>query len=535
MIQDSPIVGYLPKEEFSASQISLARGCLAAWGFRKLWGLQAPATRAQAFGEEVHRELQKYAFKQPMAFEHEAAQRALTMVQWLPDVEAAAFMQADGYRAPNEPETLRRSIHLNTRLLVPELEPVRFVGYSDLILGYENLPRWNWYLTDYKTGSTFNYMHTPASLRADVQGNLYSFDVMQNARVDRISGRWIYALSKGARESRFVDWTFIRNDVENFTREIIQEADLLRQIIRLKISPHDLPKNTDFCSSFGGCPYHRSAGGPCAAQIDISKIIFDTGENKNMSDVAELKNRLTQMAAAQQNGQFGLQPQPQPQNAYQPPPPNPIPPLQQAQPQSSQQPPQQYQQPQYPQYPQQGQPQQLPQSYPQQQPQPQQYQQPQYPNPVLSPEAAQAYAPPAPLPMPAPLPQMPPPTGNFTPGVAQSLNTLEALARQAVEAGEQEQSSIGLDAPNGTPKRGRGRPAGSVSKKRSEPAAVTSPSLGYDHTAEKTSYFFERNCEKREFIKAIMLQQLQVNPGANPDQIIAWATSIFEKIEAATR
>ncbi len=486
---------HIPKEEFSPTQLQIASQCPAKWGFQYLWGLKPDPTPAQRFGLAIHDEIRKFVFGIPMS-DTEAARRALTAVRWLPDLTDATYVQAEGFIKSTE--TSPRSIQIKSQNLVPEIEPIKIVGYQDLVTRFPNtnssIETPEWYVFDYKSSTSFKYMHTEDTLKFDIQGNSYAQDIFEkDPHIETVHGRWIYILSKGVYDSRPVDHVFTRTETNSFVKKCINNADTLRKVIRLKLSPLDLPTNINHCSHYGGCPYHVSKNGPCKVTNDFSSFLNPPTGDALMTDLKakldEYMRRNQQSNGAANGAATHLSNGNTPVQAPQVP-------IQQA-----------------PQNLFVGQPASNPQTgvqYPNQSPFQQQISNlpPGYHNPVNSPEANQAFINPQPPPMPAPLPQtpMPAPAKSELNSVLQSFQTPNEIDAEA------------------EPKRGRGRPPGSKAK------AKEAPPVALIEDSQKS------NIEKREFLQAVYLKCLDMM-GLNAfdaDLISAIGNDLWSRIEKAT-
>lgn len=136
-----------------------------------------------------------------------------------------------------------------------------------------------YHLYDYKTTLSFEYAKTAEQLRdEDEQAAIYSLAVMQKHGLDSLECTWIYMRTEGAPASIAVHFTMARAHAEARCLVLARRAAELEAITAEYLSAprgflgeakrlaviNALPTNESACSNYGGCVYHKKAGGPCA-------------------------------------------------------------------------------------------------------------------------------------------------------------------------------------------------------------------------------------------------------------------------------
>ncbi len=273
---------YEPREHASASSIDLRNRCHRAWGYRYLEGRNlpeltwapdmsgTPKQKSLALGKAVHAVLEEYYRGGSPNWGPRPGQIALAARQWLPAREDCDEVWPE------------RAITLDTTKYNASIAKLEFQGYEDLVVRQGR----NYFLFDYKSTKDFKWMKTPAEILADEQGCVYPLDIMDWAGTGCIPGRWVYTKTEGRPEARKVDVVFDRIPVEKQFRDlIIQAADLryeVREYKKGQLKVLDLKPNPQECDSYGGCPYHKTRGGPCDgygfADIDFSEVKVDLNE-----------------------------------------------------------------------------------------------------------------------------------------------------------------------------------------------------------------------------------------------------------------
>lgn len=135
-----------------------------------------------------------------------------------------------------------------------------------------------YHLYDYKTTLSFDYAKTAEQLRdEDEQAAIYSLAVMQEHGLGSLDCTWIYMRTEGAPASIAVHFTMTRAHAEARCLVLARRAAELEAITLEYISAprgflgeakrlaviNALPTNESACANYGGCVYHKKAGGPC--------------------------------------------------------------------------------------------------------------------------------------------------------------------------------------------------------------------------------------------------------------------------------
>lgn len=156
---------------------------------------------------------------------------------------------------------------------------IAWAGFRDLIvsapgeflrLGIEAPD--GWALFDYKsTADISRYALTAADLRTDFQAALYADATCEEHDIQELPARWVYFETRERRRAAGIDVTLPRDAAHAAVEAASNEVrgwDALGAA-----DERDAPCNTNACGEYGGCMYHKSAGGPCDARRSIGKLI----------------------------------------------------------------------------------------------------------------------------------------------------------------------------------------------------------------------------------------------------------------------
>lgn len=127
----------------------------------------------------------------------------------------------------------------------------------------------------------------PGLLREDFQANLYTFATCEEKQIDVLPCRWVYFATGEKRESYPVD-AMITYDAAR--EQVIAASERAKALDRIE-REDQAPMNLDACSQYGGCPHHKSAGGPCSAQRSLGSLIKASAlvrpRSKSMGSIAD--------------------------------------------------------------------------------------------------------------------------------------------------------------------------------------------------------------------------------------------------------
>jgi len=140
-------------------------------------------------------------------------------------------------------------------------------------------------LIDYKSCKTMNYALTPETLPEDLAAAIYTWWACEKFDVPRIFARWPYFETGKIRRATPVDSWLTKSkalEVIEPYHDTALRLDTLEGIEQCE-------KNTDFCGAYGGCPYHRTAGGDCDARRPLGKLIANIRKKKPMPISKEQK------------------------------------------------------------------------------------------------------------------------------------------------------------------------------------------------------------------------------------------------------
>lgn len=215
----------------------------------------------------------------------EAPKRAVAGLHLLPNTRDPALELVE----------VEQWINIDTRRLLPDVEPLRVTGKIDLSMRRAGV----WYLYDHKStkgrrdkGKPFDpwaYCKSPADLEHDPQGVFYALDRVLKYGLPSIWSRWVYYLTdvKAHPDAKAVDVELTWPTLEREGRAWLLVAAEIRELMRAHkagaLTPEDIPPAAVLppdpaspCNAFGGCPYHVSKGGPCrpSPRVKLSDLIL---------------------------------------------------------------------------------------------------------------------------------------------------------------------------------------------------------------------------------------------------------------------
>lgn len=215
----------------------------------------------------------------------EAPRRAIAGLHYLPNMHDPAL----------EVVEVEQWINIDTRRLLPDVEPLRITGKIDLSMRRAGV----WYLYDHKStkgkrekGKPFDpwaYCKTPADLERDPQGVFYALDRVLKHKLTGIWSRWVYYLTdtKAHPDAKAVDvdlgWPTLEREGRAWLLVAAEIRELMRAYKRGALTPDDIPPAAVLppdpaspCNAFGGCAYHVSKGGPCrpSPKVKLSELIL---------------------------------------------------------------------------------------------------------------------------------------------------------------------------------------------------------------------------------------------------------------------
>jgi hypothetical protein len=146
----------------------------------------------------------------------------------------------------------------------------------------------------------------------DPQSVFYALDIMLRHNLDALWCRWVYYLTdvKAHPQATHVDVELKREDVLKAAYEWLLVAVEMRELVRAAIAgtlslddiapASVLPPHPDSpCSSYGGCPYSISKGGPCApaGEVQLGSLFLTQNKKEDTMGLQETFNQ-TQAALA---------------------------------------------------------------------------------------------------------------------------------------------------------------------------------------------------------------------------------------------
>jgi hypothetical protein len=154
-----------------------------------------------------------------------------------------------------------------------------------------------WALIDHKSSANIaSYAHTPATLYDDGQANLYAYATCLDQGIQSLPARWVYYETKKVRRAAPVDTTI---SLEVAGQHVEEASGRARELDTIR-DERDAPCNPLACGEYGGCSFHKTAGGPCDAQRSFGALI--QARVKKDSNKMGLPAAVTNRFAALQTG-----------------------------------------------------------------------------------------------------------------------------------------------------------------------------------------------------------------------------------------
>lgn len=325
----APSEGWQPRETFSPTLLTTfggPDGCPRKAAYGAIFGVRVPGSSiSKILGSLIHAALEHYLRGQTVYYlvgpngelriddklrkeidatgippekiaelAAEAPRRAVAGLHLLPNTKDPAVERVE----------VEQWINIDTRRLLPDVEPLRITGKIDLSMRRAGV----WYLYDHKStkgkrekGKPFDpwaYCKTPDALASDTQGVLYALDRALKHGLSSIWSRWVYYLTdmKAHPDAKAVDveldWPTLERNGRAWLLVAAQVRELMRAYKRGSLAPDDIPPAAVLppdpaspCNAFGGCPYHVSKGGPCrpSPKVKLSDLIL-TGSSPGKAE-----------------------------------------------------------------------------------------------------------------------------------------------------------------------------------------------------------------------------------------------------------
>lgn len=230
--------------------------------------------RSGALGKAVHDRLEGWYLGQAVRWDDFAGQVALSGTYLLPHPSKCHDGGTETYIGHTP--YARKFEH--DPPVVRVVNGVTWSGKRDLVVSAPgeflrlgiNAPD-GWALCDYKSSADIGrYALTADELHTDFQANLYTYDTCDTLKIQELPCHWVYFGTKT--EKRHAEARDTTITLDEAARVVERASDDVRQWDTIQ-NVNDAPCNTDVCGEYGGCMYHKSAGGPCDAQRSIAALI----------------------------------------------------------------------------------------------------------------------------------------------------------------------------------------------------------------------------------------------------------------------
>jgi hypothetical protein len=236
----------------SANQISKWRRCNRAWGFEYIDGIVPPPSPKQAFGSDVHAELERWLKLGRIPNDTPAGRVAAQGLHFLP--------------------TPRSGLKIEYGFDMPWIGDVTLTGFIDCLCldGVDPCDKNKWrgsgrpLIIDHKTTSALRYTKTEAELINDPQAILYAVYTMITFDEPVVDVRWVYYAASNSEGKprkpsgcRSVEVAFSVGNSEFLHRveELLRDSEKMIRALRDKPSAISLAPDPHACGTYGGCPH----------------------------------------------------------------------------------------------------------------------------------------------------------------------------------------------------------------------------------------------------------------------------------------
>lgn len=277
----------VPAPRFSATTVKMAQTCLRKYWYPYVAGLGFASTAAQSWGTDMHKQLELWLLhaKQPDP-KTPQGKAAINGLGFLPAPRAKGLH-------------VEHSFALKTRPGLPYFTGTRdywveeAYGRVPIVGGVENgfgfspgIPL----LGDHKSTASFQYALTQTQLEHDVQAGAYAKGIVEETGAEEVYLRWSYYEKKSARV-RVTEGHLDLTKVDRTWQKVTASVAEMDELVKEQPSLHHVPKNTDECGKFGGCPYlSRCFGSGPSRSSSVSKSL---GVNASPSASGGLFERLS--------------------------------------------------------------------------------------------------------------------------------------------------------------------------------------------------------------------------------------------------
>jgi hypothetical protein len=224
----------------SASQITLFKdGCSRRWYEIYVNGNKEPSSASQEKGQAVHALLEDYILHEKLpptdTEEGMIANSGIALLQTCKQAQIYVEQSLDEY------PTL--------------IDGVKFKGFIDCLIIHDDFIE----ILDHKTTSAKKYMKTEFELAQNVQLTIYALHVMQKyPHIDRFRLSHVYYLTKAPYKAHKVFVDITKQEIQSFFDDHVKDS-CLSMVKAYEQSIEDMPKNNDYCFSYGQrCPFYSS-------------------------------------------------------------------------------------------------------------------------------------------------------------------------------------------------------------------------------------------------------------------------------------
>jgi hypothetical protein len=240
-------------QHVSPSQISTFTRCPRLWYFDKVVGLRQPPTKAQADGEQIHKQLENY-YESGTLPTHETALRVVK--EALP-----------AFGATNVHSEYPRDYNLDM-----QAAGVPLIGRLDLLV-VQDIP----HIVDFKTCGSFRYMLSERDLANSPQMVTYGHFVASKFKTQEVFVSHLY-IHKTSNEFKWSSAALkAKTAAKRFEKVVVKPAASMIQAAEAK-DYSEVEGNKSACNDYGGCPHYAKCHK--AAQTGSEYSMFPSEEPK---------------------------------------------------------------------------------------------------------------------------------------------------------------------------------------------------------------------------------------------------------------
>jgi RecB family exonuclease len=230
---------------YSPSQIASYRDCPRKWWWRSVKDVPPKPNRFAALGTAIHQRLQRYLETGELPSGSETTLR-IEGRGWSEDDLMEIMLPGMPYLPGPGAAECERDIELD----LGEFGTMR--GYVDFLHAHEGVAE----VGDHKTTSNLRWAKTAEDLKTDPQAITYSVAALEHFGLDEAHCGWIYYCT-GKPQAKLVECRFSLTELQTAWQSLLDEIAQMHPLRHVE-DYHDVPKNIESCTKYGGCPYREN-------------------------------------------------------------------------------------------------------------------------------------------------------------------------------------------------------------------------------------------------------------------------------------